>query len=169
MSPPTDSPNPFVVLGLPATFDLDTALVHRSYLARIASVHPDAGEADESLAADLHLARDVLSNPESRADALLRLRGDERPSPTRDLPTGFLAEIMGIREEIEASASDPAARTHWATWAAQERAEFALRVSALFAKDAPTPEIRRTLNAWRYIERLIEQLDHPGGVPDRRG
>jgi hypothetical protein len=47
-----------------------------------------------------------------------------------------------------------------------QRGEYEGRVARLFAQGAETVEIRRELNAWRYIERLIEQLD-PNYDPGR--
>jgi hypothetical protein len=51
--------------------------------------------------------------------------------------------------------------THWAL---QRRQQHIDTVRAMFASisESPSPEtlaaIRRELNAWRYIERMIEQL-----------
>ena len=82
--------------------------------------------------------------------------------------------IMETRQEIEADlANGPAgARDTWRAWAAERRREYAARVAGMFAGLGPEPpadrleEIRRELNAWRYIERLIEQLN-PEYDPDR--
>ena len=75
-------------------------------------------------------------------------------------------EMMEVRGEIEdaiASGGD-AERARWEAWADEQRAEFVQDVTARFAAaDGSQPEplaaIRTRLNAWRYIERLIEQLD----------
>lgn len=161
--------DPFQTLGLPAEFDLEPERIDRAYLARAATEHPDlAGEDDEVLAraAALNRARDVLKDPERRADALLRRLGGPDKSADKSLPDGFLMEMMEIRETIEASTAgrDPAQLARWRAWASQRREGHIERISAMFGA-GPAPagealrEIRRELNAWRYAERLIEQLD----------
>src|SRR5262249_47918035 len=115
--------------------------------------------------------RRLLVSPELRAGALLGLLG----GPTRDgekgLPTGFLVEIMEIREEMEAALDnrDDGARERerrrGEAWAADQRRMAIDDVSGMFAalSSPAAPEalraIRVRLNAWRYVERLIEQLD----------
>lgn len=164
--------DPFDVLGLPATFDLARDAVERSYLARAGRLHPDLagggaeGEADSQAAtAELNRAARVLRDPESRANALLARLGGPAKEADKSLPEGFLASMLETRMEIEADAGDPAARARWEAWAVARRAEYAAACREAFGGLGATPApgalagIRRTLNAWRYIERLIEQLD----------
>ena len=161
---PQASPDPFRALGLQPSFDLDRAAVERAYLARAAAAHPDLnqGEADDS--ATLNDARKALLNSESRANALLAALGGPSPSEHKALPYGFLVEIMQTRLEIEQAAeeSDPEALARWKDWADDQRSDYINRISAAFAETDRSPAslaaIRETLNAWRYIERLIEQL-----------
>jgi molecular chaperone HscB len=172
------SDDPFEVLGLAARFDLEPQAVRRAFLARAAAVHPDhaAGEdsADEASAA-LNRAKAALENPERRANALLERLGGPGKREDRSLPAGFLMQIMETREEIEGALAtrDPASRARWEAWAQEQRGEYGARVGKLFkdfemSKDAATLRaIREELNAWRYIERLIEQLD-PDYDPARR-
>lgn len=159
--------DPFDALGLPARFDLDPEAVRRAYLARIGAVHPDAmGEQVEG-AAELNLARGVLDDPESRAEALLVRLGGASRAQDKSLPDGFLAEIMEARERIEEAlaSGSPEARLESRRWADQQRRGALERVGAMFAGLGGAPDaerlraIRRELNAWRYVERLIEQLE----------
>lgn len=157
--------DPFDVLGLPPHFDLDPSVIERAFLRAMASAHPDAaGSANGIESADLTEARRVLDDPERRANALLdRLGGPGKDD--RSLPDGFLMEIMSVREEIEQTPD----RERWTAWAEERRAEHIASVGAHFqrldhAGDEPAREsirrsIRTELNAWRYAERLIEQLD----------
>jgi molecular chaperone HscB len=160
----------FSVLGLPRRFDVDSAELDRAYLRRAAQAHPDiSGLSDEESQrqqAALNDARAELADAERRANLLLSLLGGPTKERDKSLPPGFLVEILETREEIEAALAtrEPAARTRWTAWAAEQRAGYVARVTPLFARasagDASTlPEIRRELNAWRYIERLVEQLD----------
>jgi molecular chaperone HscB len=159
--------DPFAVLGLPARYDIDPAEVERAYLARAAQLHPDLAGDDEDvavLAAGLNRAKRVLLNDELRADVLLRGLGGPAKEQDKSLPPGFLMEMMELREAVEtamASGSE-GERAEWQHWAAEQRDHYRRVVGGLFALGTG-PEnlkaIRVQLNAWRYIERLIEQLD----------
>lgn len=80
-------------------------------------------------------------------------------------------EIMEVREQVEAATAskDTVELAKWKTWAADQRREYEAKVADLFdqaeqedeQQSAILKEIRAVLNAWRYIERLIEQLE-PG-------
>jgi len=162
-----DTSDPFAVLGQPRRFDIDEPALQRAWLAKSAAVHPDRAGDDEASAervAELNRARATLTDPERRANALLRLLGGPAKEQDRSLPDGLLAEMLEVREEMESDLADSGevARRKWEAWADERRAGHMARVGGLFAQPAK-PEtlkaIRRELNAWRYIERMIEQLD----------
>lgn len=159
----------FEILGLAPTFELSAQQVERAYLSRMAASHPDASGEEDEHAAALNEARSKLIDPERRALAVLARLGGPGPE-VRALPAGFLPEIMGVREEVEAELGrgDEAARQKWRGWAQSQRLEYAARVGGLLAQgDAGSlREARVQLNAWRYIERLAEQLE-PGYDPSR--
>jgi molecular chaperone HscB len=158
--------DPFKILGLHRTFDLTPDQIERAYLRLVATAHPDRGQsASPADSSDLNRARQTLLNPERRANALLECLGG--PTTSKSLPDGFLVEIMEIREAVEEAVAsrDPRARERWEVWAEQERQRYVHEVSAAFGAltDPPDPamlaDIKTMLNAWRYVERLIEQLD----------
>jgi molecular chaperone HscB len=165
--------DPFDVLSLEPRFDLAPARMERAYLAAVGAAHPDsaagrgAGGAEGPDPARINEARRILVDPERRAEALLRRLGGPGKDADRSLPDGFLVEVMELRQQIEADleAVGDEARAKWEDWAQQQRDERIGSVGALFAglSDPPDPEqlgaIRTELNAWRYLERLIEQLD----------
>lgn len=174
------SGDPFEILGVPGHFELAAADLDRAYYGRATALHPDIAsghsEAPRKMA-ELNRAKEILSSPERRADALLRRLGGPDRTAHRQLPATFLAEIMQVREEIEAAmAAAPERReqerARWEAWAEGERARAIREVGAMFRGlgSPPDPESLRTLrtrlNAWRYIERLIEQLD-PAYDPSR--
>lgn len=185
-------PDAFDELGLPARFDLTAAQVRSAYLARAAAVHPDhaqgagtglPGEQDGA-SARLNHARAVLSDPEQRGEALLARLGGPAKEADRSLPDGFLIEMMEVREQLDASVSagDSSGVSRWVAWADERRAEHMARVGELFAsvsgpaaggaepKDRTVlTRVRKELNAWRYIERMIEQIEMPGGGEKRAG
>lgn len=173
--------DPFQVLGMPRVYDIDPQALRRAYLGKAARLHPDTMSGDEveieAATAELNLARATLENPEARAECLLRLLGGPAKEADRSLPDGFLGEIMEIRESLEeaASASDTQTRSRLLTWAREERERYSRACAGLFAqalaepgpaRDASLREIRRTLNAWRYIERMIEQAGASGSGRD---
>lgn len=121
--------------------------------------------------AALNQARRILSDPERRADALLMRLGGPPKERERGLPDGFLVEFMEVREAVESAigATDEgersAARRKWESWGEERRRRAIEEVASVFERleGPPSPEplrqIRIRLNAWRYIERLLEQLD----------
>jgi molecular chaperone HscB len=167
--------DPFAVLGLPRRFDLDRATIEGAYLARAASVHPDLVGAGEGLveadgdpaSAELNRARQDLSDPETRASALVTLLGGPGKEQDRTLPDRFLMEMMDVREQMEAAkaADDREGLDRWERWAKEQRAGHMRAVGELFVGfDPQSPStatlkaIRTRLNAWRYIERMLEQI-----------
>lgn len=166
----------FSMLGLPRRFDLSANEILGAHRTLAAQVHPDRlgsgadAEAGLQQSAALNEARSALLNPERRANELLAVLGGPSKEADRSLPDGFLLEMMAVRQEMEEAlgSGDPAERARLEQWALAKRDEYAGRVAGLFADAAADAtrlgEIRRELNAWRYIERMIEQLD-----PDHNG
>lgn len=165
--------DPFAVFALPRAFEIDRAALQRAWLAEASRWHPDRfadpvqrGEA-EGRSAEINRARVVLEDDEQRADALLLLLGGPGRGEDKSLPDGFLMEVMEVRERLEeaVASGDALRRTEVERWADEQRAAHRRRVADLFARadgrddGAALADIRRELNAWRYIERLIEQLD----------
>ncbi len=157
-------PDPFAILGLPRSFELSSQAIENAYLARSALCHPDLmGDENEASqrSAELNDAKAILVHPESRANALLAAIGGPAKEADRTLPDGFLMQILETREEIESQIATRSANelNFWKEWAAREREAYTAKIAALF-RQTPLPdlEIRKQLNAWRYIERLVEQL-----------
>lgn len=161
----------FAIFGLTPTFDVHMASLRREWLRRSAALHPDRpgapADAAERIAA-INIAKETLVNPERRAAALLASMG-ETPSTRHDvLPPGFLVEMLEVREGLESAqaSGDKAAIAAFEKWATDQRAEHerAFRERWAASPSPPGPgdlrELRTILNAWRYIERMIEQIDH---------
>jgi molecular chaperone HscB len=167
--------NPFDILGVEPRFDLDAADLHRRFVAASAKVHPDRStDPEEQLAlarrsAALNQAYRTLTDPESRAAALLELVGSDASADHRELPHGLLEQMLDIREQMDEALGDEdqSRLNELSQWAQAERAAYLDRIAHLFsdalAAAPPRPDalhdIRRQLNALRYIERMIEQLD----------
>ncbi|MCA9283822.1 MAG: hypothetical protein KDA22_01310 [Phycisphaerales bacterium] len=175
MTDPLEPLDPFTLLGLPHKFDLSRAEIQAAHLRHLARLHPDRiadpiERIEASMAAArVNQARAILENDEHRANELLvRLGGAEREED-RTLPDGFLAEMMETRERIETlmQSDGGQARTEIEGWAAAERRGYLERLRRVLQEAAGVEGDRRTallaegrqqLNAWRYIERLLEQL-----------
>ena len=158
--------DPFTRLGLPQQFDVDPAALERQWLMQTARLHPDRAPDPDAAAremAQVNDARAVLADPEQRANALLKARGGPSSSDDNALPDGFLMEIFELREAMEQVMAnrDPDAIKAIEADAAERRDAYIATVTELFARDDANVHttIRRELNAWRYIERMIEQLD----------
>ncbi|MFZ9881011.1 MAG: iron-sulfur cluster co-chaperone HscB C-terminal domain-containing protein, partial [Phycisphaerales bacterium] len=100
--------DPFVLLGLERRFDLDARALRAAWMRRIATAHPDA-EGGAAEAARLNAAQRELADPLSRAGLLLRL-GGAPATDERELPAGFLVEMMELREAADEAEGDAARR-----------------------------------------------------------
>ncbi|MFM9996552.1 MAG: DnaJ domain-containing protein [Phycisphaerales bacterium] len=162
----------FDLLGLPPAFEVDHATIETAFLVRVAVIHPDLSRGDPEAArssALLSQACRILADPEKRADVLLVRLGGPVAAQDKSLPPGFLVEMMETREEVEAAiaSGDASARAARLARAELRRAEHIRTVAGLLAS-LPCPSapaalraVRVELNAWRYTERLIEQLAAP--------
>ena len=103
----SEAANHFELLGLPAVFALDTALLDRSYRELQARVHPDkfaaSGATERRLAMQwatrANEACRTLRDPVSRARHLLMLKGyDTGEEVNTAMPADFLMQQMEWRE-----------------------------------------------------------------------
>jgi molecular chaperone HscB len=169
--------DPFAILGLPRNSRVDASAVQHAYLRATALSHPDATNVpDRYSIADLNRAKQVLDDPEQRAGVLLEILMHDAgltlsSAEQRALPPTLLADMLSVRERLHdaRAGADAAALAEVETWAENRRREHEQRVEALLepaARGVPITialarDVRRELNAWRYIERLLEQLDEP--------
>lgn len=173
----TDSEDPFDLLGIEPAFELDIASLRGVVRRRIAMQHPDRisdpfaqAEAVRDVAR-LNQAWAVLENQERRANLLLERMGGPAASEDRSLPPAFLQQMLEVREDMEQAlaSGDPEQRARVEAWADSERDRLRSAVGELFQRSGRgedlAREIRLQLNEWRYIERMIEQLNPPGLDP----
>lgn len=108
--------DPYAVLELPQTLDLDPEDLESRWLARSRDCHPDfhqgLDEAEQiamlNRAAELNDAYQLLRNPWRRAEALIELRSPGAMDATKSLCPMFLMEAMEAREEAENATGDAA-------------------------------------------------------------
>ncbi|MEM6257406.1 MAG: Fe-S protein assembly co-chaperone HscB [Planctomycetota bacterium] len=163
------SDDPFELFGIERRFALDEAALRRAFLKASAEHHPDRfvdpieqAEAVESMSR-LTEAYRVLSDPESRARAMLAASGLELAEDRDKLPPELLMEVMEVREEMEHAVAsvDHEEIERLRRWATQQRAGYLDRLDELFGPgfdQQQAASVRLTLNALRYIQRMLEQL-----------
>ncbi len=165
-------PDPFDTLGLPARFDLTREQVRAAWRARSGATHPDAApgvaqDASTRSTANLNDAMRTLEDPEKRADALLVRLGGPTREQEKSLPPTLLAEMLDAREALEDARAGGAqgGLESARDWAMQRRDAHIARAATLLGALSPGApphalrEARIELNAWRYIERMLEQID----------
>lgn len=167
----------FDFFGLPCRYELDTAALHRRYLALSRWIHPDirvdrsdpARRQALALSAQLNRAYETLRDPVARADYLLSLAGGPSATEDKSVPGPMLNEVVLLREEIEEAAGGQDASALAALRrqvSARRQAgieEIARLARNLVQNDAVAPEperraLRQQLNAAKYWNNLLEQL-----------
>lgn len=169
MTEPASAANePFALLGVPPEFPIDESRLRRAWLKATGANHPDRAvdqEAAHRTLSAVNQAYRTLSDPERAANALLARMGGPSPDQAKAMPNGFLMEMLEIRDELEEAKAtkDPERIAKLEAWADEQRGMWMARVGEQFAAHGEANDqrdaIRQSLNAWRYIERLIEQLD----------
>ncbi len=165
-------------LGLPRRFVVDAGELERAYLAHSRTIHPDyhLGGASADLSASMELsaatneAYNTLRDPFTRAEHLLALEGGPSAGEHKQMPPAFLAEMLDLREQLEA------ARGAGGTKLDDLAADFDRRYNGLLhavgdlfgryeATATNSPEranlltqIRASLNAAKYVRGLIRDL-----------
>ena len=163
--------DPFAVLGLPRSFDLTPADVAAAHLRACARSHPDRArdpfERDRLLAqaAEAGDAKRILSNPVSRAEALLALAGV--PAGDEPLSPAFLFETLELREAIEDASAAPggvgerlgALRAQVDALLAAATEDLRVALGACAAGDAAAGRAARgALARLRYAQRMSTRI-----------
>ncbi len=155
----------FELLGVPERFDLDAALLEKSYLERSRAVHPDrfaAAPAAERVAAlqqsrQLNDAYQTLKKAVPRAEYLLTRRG-QRIGDHEKVDVGFLHEVLELREELSearlAGRLDEVARLEQTM--KQRRKALVAKLAPGFENEA-LDSVKRTLIELRYVDRYLEE------------
>lgn len=161
--------NHFERLGLPRRFLVDAADLERAYLARSRALHPDyhqlGSSADQTASVELSAALNegyaTLKDPFRRAEYLLSLEGGPTASELKDVPADFLEEMLDLRMEIAGLTRDtPAADALEAQLSARQAAMLTAAGGRLDSTPGPAglADVRRTLNAAKYVRNLLRDL-----------
>jgi Fe-S protein assembly co-chaperone HscB len=183
-----DARDPFAAFGLARAYPLDGAALRKRLLRLSRHLHPDfhgaADVATRELAAhhsaELNSAYDTLSDDASRADHLVRALGGPDELKERAMPQAFLMEVLEWNEALEAArdsaAGSPeraalgALKTELDAQRAAQMQSIARALEPLPAAQSPAlTEVRRALNAVRYIDRASGEIAELAlGVPAPR-
>jgi molecular chaperone HscB len=168
---------PFAILAEPEAFAVDVKALRKRFMAESRRIHPDFfGTATPELralaeqnSARLNKAFAILSDDFDRADWLVEHLGGPNESAERAMPQAFLLEVLEWNETLEAARA-----THDAS-AVQRLSELqaSLQTQRLAAMRAverlltPLPargaaslsDVRRQLNAVRYIDRALNEIE----------
>ncbi|MGE5182236.1 MAG: Fe-S protein assembly co-chaperone HscB [Acidobacteriota bacterium] len=159
------SSDAFGLLGLPARFDLDPAVIERAFFDRSKELHPDrfaSAPAAERVAAlsrsrALNDAYQTLKKPVARAEYLLERAGvtigdNERVEPE------LLMEILELREELAENRNNAAVVERLQRDMQGRRDAAVARLASLFERD-DLGEIKKQLILLRYLGRYLAECD----------
>jgi len=169
--------DPFATFGLERAWSVDADDLSKRLLRFGRLVHPDyyaaAGEAARALAerntASLNEAHELLENDFRRADWLVRALGGPTESDERQMPQAFLMEVLEWNETLDeargaaAGTAEHDALAELGTTLDDERADAMQRIGNLLtplpdAGAGTLAELRRELNAVRYLDRALREL-----------
>ena len=161
------SSDAFGLLGLPAQFDLDPAVIERAFFDKSKELHPDRfanAPAAERVAAlsrsrALNDAYQILKKPVPRAEYLLERAGVMIGDNER-LDATFLMEILELREALaEARVAKRTSEIEQLCGEMKSRRKVAIdALSPLFANN-DLAAIKRQLIVLRYLDRYLEECD----------
>lgn len=166
--------DPFDLLGLPRELRVDAGLLKRRLRTLTRHMHPDffgtASDEQRTLAerntAVLNEAHDELSCDLRRADGLVRRLGGPDEATERQMPQEFLMEVLEWNESLEEEHSPERAGSGLDALEAELRARHDATLAQVSALLTPLPEpgaaslteVRRLLNALRYLQKTLSEI-----------
>jgi molecular chaperone HscB len=161
--------DPFAILGLPASFDVDLSAVEKTHRELSRALHPDryvgsgVSERRSALAkaVEVNEAWRIVRDPIKRAEALLRLRGvevGETAEPKAD--PEFLMEMLEQREALsDARDARDLQRVRRLAASVETRARDAERAMAIgFAGAGPAASLVEKLAELRFYRRFLDEV-----------
>jgi molecular chaperone HscB len=171
--------SPFEVFGMPIAARLDPSILRKKLLKMQRLLHPDfhgaAGQAMQSIAehntAEVNAAFKVLRDEAQRSSWLVEHLGGPSESNERQMPQAFLMEVMEWNETLEGFGGLEDKATA-ASGLGELKAELNIQRVELLegildnleaqlsqaADAAPLADVRRSLNAARYIDRALTEV-----------
>jgi len=174
---PEGARSPFETLGVEPGYELNAMALRKRLLALSRRMHPDyfasadaaTRERAQRNTAELNAAFEIVSNEFRRADWLVKSLGGPGEDEERQMPAEFLSEVLEWNETVEeARAAEPGtpARAALNDLDRELRAEREQVMGEISELLTPLPEshapelaqVRRRLNAVRYLDRTLEQI-----------
>ena len=169
--------DPFSLFGLGPSFDLDVEDLRGRHLRLSRWIHPVYFAASTELQAiaevntsSLNGALEALEEPLRRADHIVESLGGPSGAEVKDMPQAFLMEVLEWNEALqEARAAEPGSQKRESAFGLKPEldAQRAKRIEAITELLTPLPETgsdalpnaRRELNAVRYLDRALRELE----------
>jgi len=152
----------FGLLGLPAQFDLDPAVIEAAFFEKSKQTHPDrfpAAERNRALIAsrEVNAAYKTLKDPVARAEYLLAragvtIGGNEQVEPE------LLMEILELREELAENRKNVAVVERLQAEMQKPRDAAVATLRGLFVRE-DLAAIKQQLIVLRYLDRYLEECD----------
>jgi molecular chaperone HscB len=171
--------SPFEVFGLPVASRVERSSLRKKLLKLQRLLHPDfhgrAGEAMVGIAehntAEVNAAFEVLRDAARRASWIVEHLGGPSESTERQMPQAFLMEVMEWNETLE-ELKESGDQTQVKNAIDELKAELNMQRAELIENTLddteahlhqtdgarPLAEIRRDLNAVRYIDRALREI-----------
>lgn len=171
-----NEPTPFEIFGLKPSFEVDVDELRRAFLKLGRLTHPDffATQSAEMKAraehgsALLNSAYESLADDVLRAEWLVRHLGGPDENEIRDMPKPFLMEVLEWNERLEeARHSKKPVAAELTAMESSLREQRESITESIRGSLSPLPErgatalrdARRELNAMRYVDRAIEEIE----------
>lgn len=164
----------YEALGLEESYSIDPPALESRFQQLVVELHPDfytsadrrEQHQSEISSALLNRAVETLRDPVSRANYLLPRLAHGTPLDERRLPPGFLEEMFVLQESLDdlldSGAPEAIGRTRTEL---QERYQTLLsdlpkhfRQAEAATEPEPLQALQTTLNAERYLRRLLERF-----------
>lgn len=171
--------SPFETFGLTPRYDVDSAELQHTLLRGSRAMHPDFFGAEspeiralaEENSARWNAAFEILSDDVQRADWLVAFLAGPEPSAERQMPQAFLMEALDWNETLDDARRTPAASVNTLSALKATLADRRRRtLGSIRARLVPLPErgapelrdVRRDLNAIRYFDRALSEIETLG-------
>ena len=168
--------DPFEVFGLEPASAVDAHDLRKRLLRFSRLVHPDffatAGAEEkrraEKASAILNTAHAILEDDASRADHLVRMLGGPDENAQREMPKEFLMEVLEWNETLEearSGSSVPSDRLDALRSELVARRKRTLEAVSRLLTPLPSRgsgglvQVRKELNAVRYVDRALGELE----------
>ncbi|HTF90424.1 MAG TPA: iron-sulfur cluster co-chaperone HscB C-terminal domain-containing protein [Planctomycetota bacterium] len=169
--------DPFAIFGMEIAYAVDRATLEKRLLRFTRLVHPDffaTADKDERAKAEaasaaLNAAHEILAHDWSRADWIVRHQGGPDEQSERAMPQAFLMEVLDWNETLESARAAPpgsierAAVEQLAGELDRRRAGLLQSIAKKLASLPPAKspllaEIRKELNAARYVDKTLDEI-----------